>query len=112
MANRMTITFHYVDTISNIFFSNDSSNLSLQNCRFQSSPLYIFNTNNINLLKGVENFGTPFRIHQDPQDPLFPPCVSLHISYCFIEKGVEVEAVLCTTDGSSELLITISPRDK
>jgi hypothetical protein len=59
MVYRMTITFHYVDTISNVFFSNDSLNLSLQNCIVQSTRLYIFNINNVNLHRGVETFGTP-----------------------------------------------------
>jgi hypothetical protein len=59
----MTITFHYVDTISNIFFSNDSPSLSLQNCTFQSSPLQIFIINNLNFHRGVETFGPPFIIN-------------------------------------------------
>jgi hypothetical protein len=52
--------FPYVDTIS-----NNSPNLSLQNCIFQLNSLYIFNTNNVNLQKRVETFRPLFRIHQD-----------------------------------------------
>ncbi len=44
------------------FFSGDSSNLALQNCIFQSSTMYIFNTDNVNLQRGVEIFGPPFII--------------------------------------------------
>ncbi len=42
------------------FFSKYSSHSPLQNDIFRSSTYYRFVIDNINLLRGVETFGTPF----------------------------------------------------
>ncbi len=48
-----------------IFIWFDIVRQALQNCIFQLNH-YIFNTNNVNLQKGVETFGPPVMIHEDP----------------------------------------------
>jgi hypothetical protein len=60
IMNKMMITFHNYDTISTIFFPDDSSSHSLQNCIFQSTIYIFIHIDNVNLQRGVETYGPPF----------------------------------------------------
>ena len=55
IMNKMIITFHNYDTISTIFFSDDSSSHSLQNCVFQSTIYMCIHIDNVIFLERGRN---------------------------------------------------------
>ena len=55
IMNKMIITFHNYETISTIFFSDDSSSHSLQNCVFQSTIYMCIHIDNVIFLERGRN---------------------------------------------------------